>query len=59
MGNCRSFYRGVEKSTLEREGKVVRCKRIGKVVYPEVDSRKKRKLTTLMTKMLRAIGFIG
>jgi len=58
MGNCRSFYRGIEMSILERDAKVVRCKRIGKVVYPEVDNAKKQRLTTLMMKMLRAAGLV-
>ena len=56
MGNCRSMYRSIERSILDRKGKVVRCQRIGEVSYPKVNPTKKVKLTSLMIKMLTAVG---
>jgi hypothetical protein len=55
MGNLRSMYRSIELGYLERDGKAVRCRRIGKVSYPKVDPAKKFKLTHRIQRILSAV----
>jgi len=56
MGNCRSMYRSIERSILERDGKAVRCQRIGKVSYPKVNPAKRFKLTRYIQRILSAVA---
>ena len=56
MGNARSMYRSIERYHLRTNGKVVRCKRIGRVVYP--DKPKKLKLTKHIIDVLSRLGII-